>query len=162
MDMLGNTIDCIIGLNTLPYHHFFWIWPNFETETCQYMLWLIDPGDCGYFRAGLVCCRPEICFAAPNLLVFFHSNLPFALFYSKLFPWCWQKGACCKRGQNSIVSLCLYQVLDTCLDWYDIYKFSVNIKWSLMLGKGWTTPHFCHLYKKPVTYILYPISDSYH
>ena len=29
---------------------------------------------------------------------------------------------------------------------------SIIIKWSLMLGKGWTTPHFCHLYKKPVTY----------
>ncbi len=23
----------------------------------------------------------------------------------------------------------------------------IYIKWSLMLGKGWTTPHFCHLYK---------------
>ena len=22
------------------------------------------------------------------------------------------------------------------------------IKWLLMLGKGWTTPHFCHLYMK--------------
>ena len=25
---------------------------------------------------------------------------------------------------------------------------TVYIKWSLMLGKGWTTPHFCHFYKK--------------
>ncbi len=56
-------IDCIIGLNTLLYHHSFWIWPNFETETFQYMLWLIDPGDWGYFRAwtGVLPSRDMFC-----------------------------------------------------------------------------------------------------
>ncbi len=41
---------------------------------------------------------------------------------------------------------------DLCLKWTAVWQLFVFIKWSLMLGKGWTTPHFCHLYQKPVTY----------
>ena len=35
-----------------------------------------------------------------------------------------------------------------------IFCSEAIIKWSLMLGIGWTTPHFCHLYKKLVWHII--------
>ncbi len=60
----------------------------------------------------------------------------------------------CVNNDNSLTTLRFVCILD-----YLLINILCNqllckayIKWSLMLGKGWTTLHFCHLYKKPVTY----------